>query len=62
VQRHGDLLLIFLTCVSEYYRVVQDDLDISNGSCVAAVRDATQELSMLLKDSLGHKTVNQLFK
>jgi hypothetical protein len=49
-------------CVSEYYRIVEDDLAISNGSCVAAVRDATQELNMLLKDSLGHKTVNEIFK
>jgi hypothetical protein len=56
------LLMIFLTCVSEYYRVVQDDLALSNGSCVAAIRDATQELSLLLKDSLGHKTVNEMFK
>lgn len=46
----------------EYYRVVEDDLAISNGSCVAAVRDATQELNMLLKDPLGHKTVNEIFK
>lgn len=46
----------------EYYRVVEDDLAISNGSCVSAIRHATQELNMLLKDPLGHKTVNELFK
>jgi peptidyl-tRNA hydrolase len=51
-----------LICVSEYYRVVEDDLAISNGSCVAAVGDATLELNMLLKDPLGHKTVNEMFK
>jgi hypothetical protein len=48
--------------VSEYYRIVEDDLAISNGSCVSAIRDATQELTMLLKDPLGHKTVNEIFK
>ncbi|KDR21723.1 putative serine protease K12H4.7 [Zootermopsis nevadensis] len=45
----------------EYYRVVQDDLAMYNLFCVAAIRHATQELSMLLKDSFGHKIVNKLF-
>lgn len=54
--------MIFLTFVSEYYRVVQDDLAMYNLFCVAAIRHATQELSMLLKDSFGHKIVNKLFK
>jgi hypothetical protein len=54
--------MIYLMCVSEYYQVVENDLAIYNTSCVSAVRDATQELNILLKDSLGHKTVNEIFK
>lgn len=56
------MLTVFLMCVSEYYRVVEDDLAISNGSCVSATMDATHELNMLLKYPLGHKTVNEIFK
>lgn len=56
------VVFLVLMCVSEYYRVVEDDLAISNDSCVTAVRDATQELNMLLKDPLGHKTANEIFK
>lgn len=56
------MLTVFLMCVTEYYRIVEDDLAISNDSCVSATMDATQELNMLLKDPLGQKTVNEIFK
>ncbi|XP_069679162.1 putative serine protease F56F10.1 [Periplaneta americana] len=46
----------------EYYRVVEDDLAISNNSCVTAIRDATKQLKMLLKHPFGQETVNKMFK